>query len=348
MGKAILIYNWRVTENETFPKYLADHGIEYRILDNPDDGTHRYSKWYKIVNFLECILLSIRAVCMAGRNDVIVSMCATPGIIASMCNPLHRRILVLNLLCHSSEQPNVAERLRNALYSRALNKPWVWATANTQKDIARYTQMFGLRYQGHLLWLPDGLDLNLHLEDDDCTDDSKPQYDVFACGASARDWRLLSEVAASMPDRSFHVIATESEWKQEYNKPNITVEFQVPHDRYLSALRHANVVALPLKSEVTAGLLVMFDAIKYGKCVVITHTATTEQFVPERLREMLLVGMRDSVSFTQKIATIIDMSEVQRTQIVQQEKSYFEDNYSDKKRNEKIVGILRVLNNGQY
>lgn len=347
MGKAILIYNWRVTESETLPKYLADHGIEYRILDNPDDGTHRYSKWYKVVNFLECILLSIRAVCMADKDDVIVSMCATPGIIAAMCNPLHRRILVLNLLCHSSEHPGVAERLRNTLYSHALNKPWVWATANTQKDIVHYTRMFDLRYQDHLLWLPDGLDLNLQLKDDDRTDDVEPQYDVFACGASARDWRLLSEVAANMPNHSFHVIATESEWKQEYNKPNITVEFQVPHDKYLSALRHANVVALPLKSEVTAGLLVMFDAIKYGKCAVVTRTATTEQFILENLRETLLAGICDPISFTQKLAEIVDMSEAQRTKIVQQEKLYLEDNYSDERRNEKIVGALRVLNNEQ-
>lgn len=347
MGKAILIYNWRVTESETLPKYLADHGIEYRILDNPDDGTHRYSKWYKVVNFLECILLSIRAVCMAGKDDVIVSMCATPGIIAAMCNPLHRRILVLNLLCHSSEQPNVAERLRNALYSRALNKPWVWATANTQKDIARYTQMFGLRYRDHLLWLPDGLDLDLQPQNNVHTDGIESQYDVFSCGASARDWRLLSEVAANMPECRFHVIATESEWKQEYNKPNITVEFQVPHEKYISALQNSKVVALPLKSEVTAGLLVMFDALKYGKCVVITRTATTEQFIPEELHDIVLADRGNVKEFVKCLDQMFVLPENKVRQMIDSQRLYVVTMFSDTKRNERILGLINNMERGQ-
>lgn len=342
MGKVILVYNWRVTENETLPRYLAEQGIDYTILDNPDDGAHRYSKWYKIINFLECILLSIRAVYMTRKDDVIVSMCATPGIIASICNLMHRRILILNLLCHSSRNPGLGERLRNVLYSCALNKPYVWATANTKKDISRYVRMFGLRYPEHVMWLPDGLNLESAGE----TGDIQPtKYDVFSCGASARDWQLLSMVARTMPDYRFHVIATESEWKTEYNASNITVDFQVPHDKYLRALQETKIVALPLKSDVTAGLLVMFDAIKYGKCLIITSTATTEQFIPEDLRNVVLAAMHDCVSFAEKISAIAGMSEEQRAEIVQKEKMYLEKNFSDKKRNERIVRTLRMLIN---
>ncbi|TPF95430.1 glycosyltransferase [Bifidobacterium sp. UTBIF-78] len=337
MGKAILIYNWKAGTNETFPSYLRDHGVSCEILDNPDDGTRRLSKWYKIVNSLECAALAFRAVLRARKGDVIVAMCATPGILASILNWKRVPVVVVNLLCHSSERPGAGERMRNRLYSHALNRPGAWATCNALNDMPRYRRMFSLRQPEHLVHLLDGVRM-----DDAVATAAEPVYDVFSCGASARDWDTLVAAARLLPEVRFHVVARQDDWKPEYaDATNVRVDFNLPHDEYLHALNDSRMTVLPLNSPVTAGLLVMFDSVKYGRPVVMTRTASTEQFVPASLHDRTLVPMGDAPALADAIRATLSLSDEERAALVAEGHEYLRVNHSEESRHRRLLGIIR-------
>lgn len=350
MNDIVLIYNWRAESHESFLRYLNDRSIQYTVIDNPDDGERRYFKWYKIVNSLECFALAIKALLVARRSKTIISMCATPGILAALLKRSDQKLLVLNLLCHSTDTPNLLEKTRNYIYSRALNKPNVWATCNAEQDIDKYCSQFNLLSRSSIIHLPDGIDLerlsNLHNDIDDVAESgtsSQWHTDVFSCGASARDWGTLARVINDMPLTSFSIVATQGDWKSEYSASNASVRFHIPHDEYLSLLCRSRVVALPLNSDATAGLLVMFDAFANDKCVVITRTKTTEQFIPEWAEELLLVDMGDAEQMKDKISTLLNMGEWERTAIAREVAGYIESHFSELERCKAIERIVELM-----
>lgn len=341
MNRLILIYNWKTKENESFPRYLDQMGVSYKILDNADEGERRLSKWYKIINTIECIGLSIKAVMTAKNDDIIVSMCATPGIFAALFNPKKKKILVLNLLCHSSGNPGFLERMRNNLYSFALNKENVWATCNANEDVVNYEKMFLIQQKDHIIHFPDGIEMDNKLFKIFSSD--QQTIDVFSCGASARDWRTFVEVADYLKKLHFHVIARECDWEESYNRPNIIVEFNLPYDKYVERLNSSKLVLLPLKSQMTAGLLVMFDAVKYGKKVIITRTRSTEQFVPDELKQIILAEMGNAPDIVKKIDVLLNMSEETSLAVINREKEFLYDNYSVDKYNLKLLKIVENI-----
>lgn len=340
MGKAILIYNWKAGTNETFPAYLRDHGVPCEILDNPDDGTRRLSKWYKIVNSMECVALAFRAVLRARKGDVIVSMCATPGILASIINWKRIPVVVVNLLCHSSERPGPGERMRNRLYAHALNRPGVWATCNALDDMPRYRRMFSLRQPEHLMHMSDGVRMGDTVVT--AVGPAEPVYDVFSCGASARDWDTLVAAARLLPEVRFHVVARQADWKPEYvDATNVHADFSLPHDEYLRALADSRMTVLPLNSPVTAGLLVMFDSVKHGRPVVMTRTASAEQFVPALLHDRTLVPMSDASALASAIRKTLSLSDEERAALVDGQYAYLRDNHSEESRHRRLLEIMR-------
>lgn len=343
MSKLIFIYNWKTKKDESFPSYLDTIGVKYKVFDNTDDGEHRLAKWYKIINTLECIKLAADALRCAEEGDIIVSMCATPGIFAALLNKKRTKILVLNLLCHTSDKPGVIEKIRNHIYRKALNKANVWATCNAQEDVQKYNQMFSIGYDGHIVHLPDGIEMdkNNFTEADSIEQDNN--IDVFSCGASARDWDTFAKVAEQFPNRQFHVIARECDWKSEYNRDNVSAEFNLPHEKYMKKMKKSKIVFLPLKSQMTAGLLVMFDAVKNGKIVLITDNRTTRQFIPDDLRQIMLVKMGNVLDATKKLKEVLTLSRSEQLAIINEEKSYLYENYSVEIYNKRLVAIIEEI-----
>lgn len=308
MGKLILIYNWKTKNGESFPAYLDSIGVKYRIIDNVDDGKRRLAKWYKIINTLECIKMAIDSLRCAEEDDVIVSMCATPGIFASLLSSKKKKILILNLLCHSTDNPQFLEKFRNYIYSKALNRENVWATCNAIEDVKMYEKLFSIKKKGCILYLPDGIEMD-NKNEIRFEKNNSAGIDVFSCGASARDWDTLLKAAEQMPQVKFHIVARKCDLKGKHIGNNVQVECEIPHELYLLRLLQSKIVVLPLNSDVTAGLLVFFDAIKYNKLPIITLTNSTKQFIPQNCIEGLTVPMNDADMLIEKIHTLINAGE---------------------------------------
>lgn len=336
--KITLIYNWSVRDDELLPVYLKNKGYEIDIIQNTDDGPRRYKKGYKIINFLQCYRMAKRALDNSKDGDIIISMCSTPGILASIFqkNKQLVKILAVNLLCDFSKE-SFQSKLRNLFYTKAFKNKNLYSTCNTKRDFDKYYSKFDIQGENRIFKLSDGIDV---LKDIKRKKKNKDKIIIFSAGASARDWKTLSDVAKKMQTVQFNIVAKASDWSEEYGAPNINVFFNIPHEQYIEKLQNCDYVLIPLKSDVTAGLLVLFDSVNYGKIPLITETPTTVEYIPKELEDVLLTEMKNSKDIENKIINIMEMEDKKENEIFQRLYSYLYDNFSKESYSNNIIKII--------
>lgn len=319
--KYVLIYNWKCPDNDWFKKQLINRGHEVVIIDNPDDGQIRYKKWHRAINFLECIMMALKATRME-KDVVIVSMCATPGIIAAIIDRKKHRIIALNLLCHTSEKQTFMEKMRDLIYKKAFSNPNLFSSCNEEGNRNDYIKRFEIEGNNRLIILEDAISAEeIH------TKVSQGSY-IFSGGASARDWETLIKCANKTPELSYRVCARETDWPRKKISKNIFVDFNVPKEVFDENMMGSKFVLLPLKSDVTAGLLVLFNAINQEKLVICTDTMSIRKFIPKSLHSKLLFKMFDSDELQKRIQWAMGLDEKEYKQIVTELKKYMYENFS--------------------
>jgi glycosyltransferase involved in cell wall biosynthesis len=99
--------------------------------------------------------------------------------------------------------------------------------------------------------------------------------DVVSVGADPhRDFALLLEAAARMPERSFRIVTTADHLGALATIPgNVVLETNLPFDEMRERLAGARVVALPVRENSYSGATtVLLQAMALGKPVVVTRT----------------------------------------------------------------------------
>lgn len=336
--KITLIYNWSVRDDELLPVYLKNKGYEIDIIQNTDDGPRRFRKGYKIINFLQCYRMAKKALDNSKDEDVIISMCSTPGILASIFGKKKQsvKILAVNLLCDFSKD-NFQSRLRNLFYTKAFKNKNLYSTCNTKRDFDKYYSKFDIQGKNRIFKLPDGIKV---LKDVKRQKKNADKITIFSAGASARDWKTLSDVAKKMESVQFNIVARASDWSSEYNSPNINVFFNIPHEQYVEKLKNSDYVLIPLNSDVTAGLLVLFDAVNYGKIPLITKTPTTVEYISKDFEDILLTEMKNPRDIQNKLLNIMKIDDEEENKIFQALYSYLYDNFSEESYSNNIIKII--------
>lgn len=319
--KYILIYNWKCQNDDWFKIQLIKAGNEVIIIDNPDDGEIRYKKWYRIINFFECIMMALKSI-RTDKEYIIVSMCATPGIIASILDRKKHKIIALNLLCHSKSTPSLGQKLRDLFYKTAFYNTNLYATCNEEHNKDEYIKKFNIIGDERLIILEDAIipeKLSKIYPSDNY---------IFSGGASARDWNTLIKCAKKTPNQQYHICARETDWPSGSKLENIKVNFNIPKEKFNEDMLHSKIVLLALNSDVTAGLLVLFNAINQGKIVICTDTMTTRKFIPVSLHNKLLCQMFDSDDMKEKIQWAMNLDNESYIQIVTELQTYIYNHFS--------------------
>lgn len=319
--KFVLIYNWKCPENDWFKEELEKSGNEVVVIDNPDDGEIRYKKWHRAVNFMECLLMALRAIKM-DKDYVIVSMCATPGIIASIMDISQHKIVALNLLCHTQKNPTVVQRIRDAFYRKAFANPNLYSTCNEDSNREDYIKRFNIRDDRRLLILEDAIS-----SDEIASNVNESEY-IFSGGASARDWETLLGCAELTPEYKYCICARESDWPKGKLLTNVNVSFNVPKETFNDLLVGSKLILVPLNSDITAGLLVLLNAIKQNKMVLCTDTKTIRKFLPQKFHSKLLCKMFDCNDLQNKVKWAMNLSDAARKEIADELKAHFYEKYS--------------------
>ncbi len=105
------------------------------------------------------------------------------------------------------------------------------------------------------------------------------ESDVFCGGRNGRDWDLMAELAASMPDVSFTFVAPDSiAAKLTQCGSNVRLFSNIPETEFLDLMASSRLVCLPLCKQAPAGLIVMFQAAANHKPVITSDTVTTSSY----------------------------------------------------------------------
>lgn len=102
---------------------------------------------------------------------------------------------------------------------------------------------------------------------------------IFAAGRSFRDWPTLLRAARDIPAR-FVVVASREDVQSLRPSPNVRILCDVSRQEYLSHLRRARLVVVPLRPTVrSVGQAVLLEAMAHSKPVVVARVPGVLDYV---------------------------------------------------------------------
>jgi len=102
---------------------------------------------------------------------------------------------------------------------------------------------------------------------------------IFSAGRSGRDYKTLIEAVKELPCR-VKVICDEENLEGIKIPGNCEVHYNTEHKKYLEMMQDAAIVVIPLGQFVRSmGLMVMLEAMAYGKAVVISDGVSNIEYV---------------------------------------------------------------------
>ncbi len=286
--KIILLVDWKVADKPTLAQGLENLGHEVTVLDIPNyDMKNRTHRWGRLVLWWQFARLGYQAAHLARQTGgVVVGINFICGAFAAFFSPLGTCAIGLNLIAH--EKGRLNQYLRKFVYDQVFSSRRLIATANSEYLCKKYQREFKVR-EDQIQVLHDAWSPRYAVKEPV----SLPDSYIFSGGEAARDWDTVLAAAQAFPDQAFLIIARKMTWKPEITlPPNVNVQFDVDEAQFYAAVERAKLVLLPVKGEVTAGLIVMIRSALLGKLVLTTNNAVMRDYFPDDLR-FLLAGEGD-------------------------------------------------------
>ena len=241
-----------------------------------------------VATWVRCLLAGYSAARLASRTrSAVVTEEPMAGAVAAVASARpgsqDRGVLSINLIFEPST--SARRQARAVLYRLALRNPRSLFTAGSPELAGSYARLFSVP-AARFPVLPD---CSLPIWVDPVPPRSTPddRY-VFIGGEANRDWETALATARLAPEVDFVFSARSRHWRHSDVPGNVTVLLDIPEDRFYEVLSRARLVALPLTSDVTAGLVVLMNALLRGKLVLATRTSVTELYFPAARSDVLV------------------------------------------------------------
>ena len=132
---------------------------------------------------------------------------------------------------------------------------------------------------------------------------------MLAAGRSGRDYRTLFEAVRGR-DIRLHVVCDSTDALAGLDvPPKVVVLRNCYGSAYINELAGASIVAVPLAvNDISAGQMVMIQAMALGKPVVVTRTPTTQEYVTDNV-QALLVPRADPAAMRSAIEALLSSPE---------------------------------------
>lgn len=341
-GKVILIYNWHCEDDHWIPQKFKERNYQVSVIDVPQhEENNRGAKSYRIRNFFTCMQLAGKAIRKARSEDIIISLTSTPGICCALYSLVCRskvKILALNMLAHWGSANKLVEKVRDAVYGLAFKYNYLWTTANSRADLVQYSQKLRIP-SDRIFWLPDAIE-NIKEDTHSTKKKSDDEY-VFSGGVSERDWDAIIYCAQKRPDITFVIAASKKYWSDQYpNLKNVHVYFDISSQEFNQLLERSKLVLLPLKSSGTAGLMVLFEALRNTQIFIATDTETIRNFVEPGLAGQVLYPMGDYDALLKRLEKWWKADEHEINRKVKSLIDYIYKNYSEEEYMNRIEKIF--------
>ena len=287
---------------------LAASGVEHRLLADELTLQYRSRAWLLLVGWPKVFLRALRSawrslVQSTPRPEVVVLNTDIDVLVFGAFRALRRakapRIVLVGFIFSGREN-----RLHMAL--RTLYFRCVFALADTvichsRVELMNYRRIFR-NCHARFVYMP----FSLHVAGREALSGIavEPRY-VLAAGRSARDYGTLFDAVRGR-DIRVRVVCDNADALAGLDvPPNAVVLRNCYGTAYLDELAGASLVAVPLTvSDISAGQMVMIQAMAFGKPLIVTRTPTTEEYVTDNV-QALLVPRGDSAAMRSTIEGLL-------------------------------------------
>ena len=133
---------------------------------------------------------------------------------------------------------------------------------------------------------------------------------VFAAGRSGRDYATLVKAVASNGAATHIICDREAALAGIALPPHVTILNRCYGGDYLRELQNAAIVVVPLLvDDISAGQMVLIQAMAYRKPIIVTRTTTIQEYVQDN-KECLLVERNDVTALQQAIQRLLNDPEL--------------------------------------
>lgn len=303
--------------NSPFAYALRDLNVEYRIFSDRISLRYRYRIWLLLVGWPKLGLFALKSawhslVRSHPQPDAVVVSSHLEALIFALARRLLLRrkpnIYLLGFIYTRRNNPFL-DTLRRFYFGRIFSLI-EGIICFSELEITRYKRLFP-GAQELFKYIPYGLYIHGYEENTaHCGNPINPDAHVFSAGRSGRDYQTLFEVFNRI-DHPLHVVCdSEAALAGCINTPNITVLRNCYDDCYVDELRHASIVVIPLAVEnISAGQMVLVQAMAYCKPMVVTQTPTIEDYLIDGTNA-LLIPRNDSVAMQRAIERLLSDKEL--------------------------------------
>ncbi len=291
---------------------LAASGVEHRLLAAELNLQYRSRVWLVLVGWPKVFMFALRSawrslVKSTPRPDVVVLNNDIEVLVFGVFRALRRarkpRIVLLGFIF--TDRPNRLQRALRTLYFRCVFAFADIVLCHSAVELETYRRIFR-GCHARFEYIPFGL----HVAGRESVSSVavEPRY-VLAAGRSGRDYRTLFE-AVRQRDIQLRVVCDNSDALADIDvPPNVVVLRDCYGGAYINELAGASIVAVPLAVDnISAGQMVMIQAMALGKPVVVTRTPTIEEYVADN-EQALLVPRGDPAAMWSAIESLLSSPE---------------------------------------
>lgn len=279
-----------------FAQSLRDINVEHRIFSDKISFRYRYRIWLLLVGWPKLGLFALKSawgslISSHPHPDAVVVGSHLEALIFGLVRRLLLRrkpsIYLLGFI-YTRRQNLLLDTLRRFYFGCvfALIDGIICFSA---LEITRYKTLFpGARRL--FKYIPYGLYIHGYEKNaKHCGTPIDPDAYVFSAGRSGRDYQTLFEVFNRI-DHPLHVICdSETALAGCVSAPNITVLRNCYDACYVEELRNASIVVVPLAvDDISAGQMVLVQAMAYCKPLVVTQTPTIEDYLIDGTNALLI------------------------------------------------------------
>ena len=223
------------------------------------------------------------------------------GLVRALFTRSKPRIVLLGFI-YTRRSHALVNRLRAAYFRRVFSVV-DQVICHSTLEVERYRALFpGCRAQ--FVFIPYGL--HIHGHDTPVTATTPPSPYLLSAGRSGRDYATLFEAVAPLAVE-LHVVCDNAAALAGLTiPPNVRVLRACYDGDYVRELRHARAVVIPLGvDDISAGQMVLIQAMAYAKPTIVTRSPTTEEYATDELTS-LLVAPRDCEGLRRAICRILE------------------------------------------
>ncbi|HEY5525404.1 MAG TPA: glycosyltransferase [Clostridium sp.] len=317
----------------------------YIFIADKNYSANDYTKSYgRLIYWTKYLKLAKKVIKSTEEDDVIVALTFTLGLIISLLCKIYkkkRNILSLNCIAYDNSK---FDFIKIPLFRRSFIKNNLISTVNAEEYSQKFNKKFNLDNKKVFYLLNDPY--NERFVDKSLTTEGQIRIDYsnsycFSGGEANRDWETLLNSAGENSKVNFKITARKYLWNNKNCIPkNVEIAFDEDLSAFIKKVKNAEIVIVPLKDDMVAGLTVFIQAIAMKKFVLVSDIPATRKYIPNDCKNVL-VKTSDVEDLSNKIKYYYN-NEDERNMIADKLYNNLINNFSPECYVKRIVEIVNI------